>query len=402
MLRVFLTFCVVILSSGCGDKASSNLPSQIPVASTESSAGGSAPVNVQSGAGGMPSLSSSGGVGGQEILGIPVGGTNSAVGAGGSAPTPAADVEEHALVVTPAGGCALDAKGAIQCWGGKFLAGTAPPGKFLALASFDTVVCAIREDRMLLCFVEPSDNSPGLPNGPIQGVSAVAVGGSEVLWLDESGKVNLGLDHSNFPWAGPPPQDERFSLVTSGYRFGCGLRKSDSAIFCWDAMIDRAPTDPACTTGDEVGQRDAPSGAFSDISTYMWTSCGVRATGELACWGAGKGLNPANPYPCDFMVTTTEAVPPPGKFRRVAMGLHYGCAVAEDGHVECWGNGTTDACTATSVECGQAKPPAGTFDQVAVSTYHSCAMTAGRKVTCWGYPGPAGGDGRNVPPVEFQ
>ncbi len=397
MIGSRLALFAALASGGCGDTADS-IPKPPAAMPSGSPAGGSSPSSVLNGLGGMPPSPGSGGVGGQ-IVSTSVGG--SASGGGPGSPT-STKVEEHALVVTPAGGCALDAKGAIQCWGGKFAAGAAPSGKFLHLASYGEAVCGIREDRVLLCFAEPGDSVPSLPTAAIEGVSAVGVDSSEIYWLDESGKASMGLSRSSFIVFAPPPESERFSHVTAGFRFGCGLRKTDATIACWNALAEPAPTSPDCATGDEIGQRDAPSGMFSDMSTYAWTTCAVRNAGELACWGAGKGPNPVKTYPCDAKSTTTEAVPPPGKFKRVAMGLHYGCAEAEDGHVECWGNGTADTCVVGSVECRQARPPAGTFDQVAVGTFHSCAMTTARKITCWGYPGPDGGDGRTVPPGEFQ
>jgi|GEM_PF-1646105 len=399
MVRSFLTLCAAVMSSGCGDTANSNHASQVPVAASGSPAGGSAPISVLGGTGGMPTLAGSGGVGGQASVGTPVGGSASVGGSGSPTST---KVEKYALVVTEGGGCALDSIGAIRCWGGKFTSGDAPSGRFLALVSDGAVVCGIREDAVLLCFAEPSDNSELLPAAAIEGVSAVGVDYRQIYWLDESGKISLGLV-GRFGSA-LPAESERFSHVTAGYLFGCGLRRSDGSILCWDALPERPPASVDCSITDELGQRDAPSGAFSDMSTRDWTTCAVRNTGELACWGAGKGSNPNSlkTYPCDAKVTTTEAVPPPGKFRRVAMGWLYGCAVAEDGHVECWGNGTADTCVEGSVECRQARPPAGTFDQVAVRRFHSCAMTAARKITCWGYPGPAGGDGRTVPPRDFQ
>ncbi len=400
MVQSFWVILAAMIAFGCGDTASPNPSSQVPVVPPESPAGGSPPIGVVAGMGGASTLSgTSGGVGGQASLGSGIGGLPSGGEPGNVTPT---KLEEHALVVTPVGGCALDVNGAIQCWGAAFKVGAVPSGKFSALVNYQEIVCGIRDDRVLQCFLEPTGSAYTLPTAAIEGVSAVGVHGTQIYRLDEGGKVAESIAPPFWVFPAPPPENERFAQVTAGYAFGCGLRRSDGSILCWDGNAPAIPDTDCTGTGNLYGELAAPSGTFLDMSTYDRTSCAVRNTGELACWGAGKGPNAPKTYPCDAAVTITHAVPPPGKFKRVAMGLAYGCAIAEDGHIECWGDGTADTCVVGSSECRQARPPAGTYEQVAVGLANSCAMTANRKITCWGYPGPNGGDGRTMPPVEFR
>jgi alpha-tubulin suppressor-like RCC1 family protein len=324
-------------------------------------------------------------------------------GAGGDSPSPPQrEVERHALALTSAGGCALDAQGAIKCWGGWGGEWVVPAGNFAALASdSEYTVCGIRDDSVVHCFNEPAGGSPvGTPPPPTEGAAAVAIGGRHIYTLDESGKIGV-LKPLPGNGAPPPPEEERFSAITAGIGFTCGLRRAEGSILCWGWP----GTGPECGVKTEsamVGQLEAPPGTFVDLSTGgFWTSCAVRTSGELACWGMGKPPETPNQYACD-PTDYLQAVPPSGKFNRVAVGWSHACAVAQDGHIECWGAGTGDTCMSGTIECRQSRPPAGTFDQVAASSVHTCAMTADRKITCWGYAGPDGGDGRLVPPEELR
>ena len=52
-------------------------------------------------------------------------------------------------------------------------------------------------------------------------------------------------------------------------------------------------------------------------------TCGVRATGEIACWGKN-----------DF----GQTFEPDGQFLNVDVGYNYACGVRVTGKIECWGD----------------------------------------------------------------
>ena len=66
----------------------------------------------------------------------------------------------------------------------------------------------------------------------------------------------------------------RFTEVTVGEGFACGLRTNGRA---------------ACWGDDSSNEADPPSATFTQISVggYILAdfACGVRTTGNLACWG---------------------------------------------------------------------------------------------------------------------
>ena len=116
-----------------------------------------------------------------------------------------------------------------------------------------------------------------------------------------------------------------------------------------------------------VGRAEPPSGVFVDVAVRQHSSCGVRDTGELVCWG-------------DYGAV------PDGRFEKVSLSDGHGCALAIDGSVACWG----------SNKHGQLDAPDGRFTQVSAGPSTSCGVAVGGSVVCWG----AGGD-LEVPVGEF-
>jgi alpha-tubulin suppressor-like RCC1 family protein len=111
---------------------------------------------------------------------------------------------------------------------------------------------------------------------------------------------------------------------------------------------------------------------FVSVGADTNHGCGLKATGEISCWGQnGSG----------------EAMAPAGTFVAMGAGQYHGCAVKTDGTLQCWGLNTS----------GQATPPAGTFTMVGGGYSHSCGIRSDTAVLCWGANGygqstaPAGG-----------
>ncbi len=73
------------------------------------------------------------------------------------------------------------------------------------------------------------------------------------------------------------------------------------------------------------------------------------------------------------------------------MGQSHACALAEDGHVSCWGLNTK----------GQADAPSASFTSVTAGNFFSCGVTTGGTALCWGFPERyAGLAGRQVRAIE--
>jgi hypothetical protein len=126
-------------------------------------------------------------------------------------------------------------------------------------------------------------------------------------------------------------------------------------------------------------------------AAYMYT-CWSDDRGELVCWGELRAGHPIPPTPqqagrvvsisqgtslCivrdDGTIRCPRGEPPPESARRavdVGAGVGFGCALAKDGRVSCWGN-------------MQDKPPKRAT-QISVGETHACARLANGTAYCWG------------------
>ncbi len=146
----------------------------------------------------------------------------------------------------------------------------------------------------------------------------------------------------------------------------CGLR-ANGQLVCWGS--------------DFSGSTTPPAGSFAQVDAGHDYSCAVRSDGSLACWGWND---------------RGQASPPAGEFQTVAAGYQHSCGLRVDGRLACWGD----------EHDGQTSPPEGSYAQVSVGECHSCALDRDGRLRCWGCSpdaapgevGPGGGLGRNTPP----
>jgi len=345
---------------------------------------------TSAGSGGSPA-----GVAGNAGLGGMSGTAGSSGGGsgGGNNSTPPGD---YAMASTQVGSCALDAAGAIHCWGNQLGTWVVPSGAFAELHASNDAVCAIRADHSVTCFDPPAAVSGVADMVPSKKVTALGLQRSTLCAIGEDGATFCNSDDDNMT----PPAGEQFANLSVGVHFACGIRTSDGSILCWGGAGNAG-----CISNEPAaGQLMAPAGAFVSVSSGFFSSCAIDRSGNIACWGAGEASDDPKASCMGSNYNLGQATPPSGTFRSVSVGANHACAVKTDGTVACWGAGTQDSdCTALEdPNCRQSRPPAGTFAQVSVGSLHSCAMTADRKVKCWGYPGSGMGDGRLTPPAEFQ
>ena len=306
----------------------------------------------------------------------------------------------RAMAATARGTCALDAQGGIHCWGLARLSTsgwTVPQGPFVALFSSIDAVCAVRADGTFTCFPEPLGTPNDLSYIPDVTVRELAVGFGAFCGIAETG--DPFCNWVNETYAIPVPPAERFDHISVGERFACGIRDADGTILCWGSEGSGA----ACDYTPQAGQLLAPDGSFVELSSRTNSSCAVSVDGSLACWGAGGPADDPQALICDVPYNFGQSIPPDGDFVSVTVGDSHACGIRADGTVACWGAGTTDqGCSSTvlSFHCGQSQAPPGRFEQLALGNVHTCAMRADRTVQCWGWEGD--GDGRTIPPPEFQ
>lgn len=109
--------------------------------------------------------------------------------------------------------------------------------------------------------------------------------------------------------------------------------------------------------GPADGLPDLPTGPFISMAIDVHFGCAIREEGTLACWSVE-----GEPYP-------------DGKFQKVVIGGAHTCGLHEDGTIECW---------ASDNEFGQASPPQDVFVDLAAGTTHTCAISTDQAVVCWG------------------
>jgi uncharacterized repeat protein (TIGR01451 family) len=106
------------------------------------------------------------------------------------------------------------------------------------------------------------------------------------------------------------------------------------------------------------------AGTYDQVSAGRAHTCGLKQTGEIACWGSNE----------DGVVSNAPAG---SDFVQVDSGFSHSCAVREDNSVVCWGDNLF----------GQTTVPGGSFTQVAAGNVHSCGLHTDGTIECWGLDG---------------
>lgn len=302
--------------------------------------------------------------------------------------------------------CALDATGAVYCWGGREDRSVLPPDtviaprqiapelRFTALRSSASFACALTADSVAYCWsgtrgaggsVAPVRPSRVLATaGPLVAVASLD---RRVCGLDAAGVVRCAA--LNF---GPGGVDDLAvgnavrvdvpsplrGLSAAGSR-ACGA--ADDAVYCWR-------TDPLGTTVYRDVTRVSNSAPAAAVEVGPHTVCVASPAGNLRCGGPDRGAE------------TLEAVLS-SPVRQFSAGGYATCGVTRDGGLECFGFNVTGVLftpdRSNPPPLVQATSPDGTgWNAVAVSdwydefgvvqalTAHACAITGAGRTYCWG------------------
>ena len=117
-----------------------------------------------------------------------------------------------------------------------------------------------------------------------------------------------------------------------------------------------------------MGRTVPPEGAFVDISASGRRTCGVRASGELACWG--KPWRESGAVPSGEFVKVSL-----GTFASLETDAEEGCGIRVDASLVCWDSQWDHAWELI-------EPLEGRFADV--SAQSRCAVRESGKLACWG------------------
>ncbi|HYD51307.1 MAG TPA: hypothetical protein VEA99_01720, partial [Gemmatimonadaceae bacterium] len=166
---------------------------------------------------------------------------------------------------------------------------------------------------------------------------------------------------------------------------------------------------------------------YVDIAAGTHTTCALRRSGSLDCWGSnavgllGVGTIDAAPVNCgssnpgstgrESVRCVPQTVAGGRSFSAVTVGRWHACAIEQGtGAAYCWGanwrgqlgvaNGGADVLQPTTPVAG----PSGvlSFRSISAGIQHTCGVTTADEVFCWGgnalgQLGPSGGSGGSTP-----
>jgi alpha-tubulin suppressor-like RCC1 family protein len=178
--------------------------------------------------------------------------------------------------------CALDACGAVTCWGSASGVEGTPSGRFIDAAAGSNFTCALTAEGRVACWGQWEPEPSSLPSGTFRAVAA-------------------GESHS------------------------CAIR-TDGTVTCWMASH---------LFIDDFGQTAPPPGTFKQLALGVWHTCGIRDDDTVSCWGHGTAVGD-----CSNAGECGQAMPPSGEFEQIAAGLTNTCGIRTDGSIECWGSNT--------------------------------------------------------------
>jgi hypothetical protein len=242
-------------------------------------------------------------------------------------------------------GCAQRPDGTLRCWGQEGSAGleaTTPTGTFTQFSVGGFESCGVRADQSALCW---GDTQTGKYTPTSALYTQISLSNTSGCGLEIDGTVDC-----NPPVYQVDPTT-KYTQLSAGSSQDCAIDASDSSLSCWGARRN--------------GQ---PSGPFAQVSVSGPLSCGVRTTGELACWGSN---------------VTSEGNPPAGTFVQVTTGgddgslaprFLYACGLRTDGTATCWGDGSY----------GKGRVPSESFTELAAGQTYACGISTSHKLWCWG------------------
>ncbi|GLU18860.1 hypothetical protein SLE2022_351370 [Rubroshorea leprosula] len=193
----------------------------------------------------------------------------------------------------------------------------------------------------------------------------LAVGDDQVCAREvDSGLVRCwrggGNGNGGSPFS-PPGEGFKFSTITSGKGFSCGILNNSNGVLCWG--------------GNGIASEiQTQFGNLSMLSLVAGEShvCGLTGTGSLVCKGNDETGQLDVPSPSSAF-----------EFSGLALGANFTCALRQrNGYAVCWGGGSNRFGEVQQVQ----------FESIVAGLDFVCGLTTGNlSLLCWG-PGWSDGN----------
>jgi hypothetical protein len=291
---------------------------------------------------------------------VPAGSTDSSEETDQPPPeTEAPDVGNNDIGIYNNYACALHERRGVWCWGGERELDDTDPTYMsdpteetpTGLTGVDLIVgnvagIILTDGHMIGWYQFISPAEPDWFQPPAVSMSDSA---GETCWIRTDHSI-VCLEHPVVD--ATPPAGNDFTKVIWNDRSAGALRADGSLVF-W--------ADPQAWEGFPL------DGSWRDFAMSVFTTCGIRITGEIIC---------TTTWP-ELYAQLTERVPPPGTWKEIEVSACSACALDEGGYVTCW---QVEGCIRD-----QTPPPVdGGYIALAVHAHTGCAMKPDGFVTCWG------------------
>ena len=274
--------------------------------------------------------------------------------------TPMTDGYIQALAVDDTS-CAVHSSGSFDCWGrdqwGQLLYAPDDVSVTSIHGSQGDTLCAITETETIECW--GNNNKKEVSEVPTtSGFVEVAVSSGVACAIDQSGSLTCWGDNLSTPtWDYPVPTGSGYISVKldpiNGY-FGCALDNT-GALDCF-----------GLNSVNQVSGK--PADIYIDFGIADDATCGLTTSGLIHCWG-------------DNTRALVNNAPPDSDFVTLQVGALHACALDTAGELTCWGT------TSSSSDGQVTQTPSGSgFSSLAAGQTGNCATDSTGELRCWGSP----------------
>jgi alpha-tubulin suppressor-like RCC1 family protein len=310
--------------------------------------------------------------------------------------------------------CGLTSAGGMKCWGfnawgqigsAASYVQTTPvnvPGYTSGIAAIATAhhaTCALTTAGAVRCW--GWGGYGGLGTGISSGVTAItsgyahtcalmAYGGVKCWGYNGYGQLGDGTNNDHEAAFDVVGLSSGVVAIDAGLYHTCALLNTGS-MKCWGSNDQQQLGDGATGRKNVPTQVTGLTSGVASISSGLYHTCAVLATGAAKCWGAndygqlGDATNAYRSTPTD--VSTLSA-----NVAEISAGWEHTCARLTTGAAKCWGrnnegelgDGTN---TSRNVPVNVVGLSSGVTSIEASLSLSTCATVAGSNVKCWGHNG---------------